>query len=97
MFMGRTDVNLIMLACSYAALRVGHSLIHLTVNKVPPGLFFLPRVTSCADHVGAVGTGAVSTSSRAASFPVTGLKTSWQESNRESPEKEDEKLWPLPK
>ena len=39
MFMGRTDVNFIVLAWSYVALRVGHSLIHLTVNKVPPRFF----------------------------------------------------------
>jgi hypothetical protein len=36
MFMGRTDVNFIVLAWSYVGLRVGHSLIHLTVNKVLP-------------------------------------------------------------
>jgi hypothetical protein len=35
-FMGRTDVNFIVLACSYVALRVEHSFIHLTSNKVPP-------------------------------------------------------------
>jgi hypothetical protein len=40
MFMGRTDVNFIMHACSYAALRVGHSLIHLTVSKVPRAFSF---------------------------------------------------------
>ena len=39
MFMGRTDVSFIVLAWSYVALRVGHSLIHLTVNKVPPRFF----------------------------------------------------------
>ena len=39
MFMGRTDVNFIVLAWSYVALRVGHSVIHLTVNKVPPRFF----------------------------------------------------------
>src|SRR5688500_13024354 len=32
MFMGRTDVNFIILAWSYVALRIGHSIIHLTVN-----------------------------------------------------------------
>ena len=39
MFMGRTDVSFIILAWSYVALRVGHSIIHLTVNKVPPRFF----------------------------------------------------------
>ncbi len=39
MFLGRTDVNFIVLAWSYVALRVGHSLIHLTINKVPPRFF----------------------------------------------------------
>ena len=39
MFMGRTDVNFIVLAWSYVVLRVGHSIIHLTVNKVPPRFF----------------------------------------------------------
>lgn len=39
MFMGRTNVNFIVLARSYVALRIGHSLIHLTVNKVPPRFF----------------------------------------------------------
>jgi hypothetical protein len=39
MFMGRTDVSFIMLAWSYVALRIGHSLIHLTINKVPPRFF----------------------------------------------------------
>ena len=39
MFLGRTDVFFIMLAWSYVALRVGHSLIHLTVNKVAPRFF----------------------------------------------------------
>ena len=38
-FMGRTDVNFIVLAWSYVALRIGHSLIHLTVNKVAPRFF----------------------------------------------------------
>jgi hypothetical protein len=39
MFLGRTDVDFIVLAWSYVALRVGHSLIHLTINKVPPRFF----------------------------------------------------------
>jgi hypothetical protein len=39
MFLGRTDVYFIVLAWSYVALRVGHSLIHLTVNKVAPRFF----------------------------------------------------------
>ena len=39
MFMGRTDVNFIVLAWCYVALRVGHSVIHLTINKVPPRFF----------------------------------------------------------
>jgi hypothetical protein len=39
MFMGRTDVNFVMVAWSYVALRVGHSIIHLTVNRVPPRFF----------------------------------------------------------
>jgi hypothetical protein len=47
MFMARAGVDFIVLACCYVGLRVGHSLIHLTVNKVPPRLFFLPRITSC--------------------------------------------------
>jgi hypothetical protein len=39
MFMGRTDVSFIILAWSYVALRIGHSIIHLTVNKVSPRFF----------------------------------------------------------
>ena len=39
MFMGRTDVSFIMLAWGYVALRIGHSLIHLTINQVPPRFF----------------------------------------------------------
>ena len=39
MFMGRTDVNFIALAWSYVTLRVEHSLLHLTVTKVPAALF----------------------------------------------------------
>ena len=46
-FLGRTDVDFIVLAWSYVALRVGHSLIHLTINKVPPRFFLFGRVTSC--------------------------------------------------
>jgi hypothetical protein len=39
MFLGRTDVYFIVLAWSYIALRVGHSLIHLSVNKVAARFF----------------------------------------------------------
>ena len=39
MFMGRTDGNFIVLAWSYVALRAGHSLNHLTVNRVAPRFF----------------------------------------------------------
>jgi hypothetical protein len=45
MFMGRTDVNFIVLAWSYVALRVGHSLIHLTVNRVAPRFFLFAAST----------------------------------------------------
>lgn len=46
MFMGRTDVTFIMLAWSYVALRIGHSVIHLTINKVPPRFFCLLQALS---------------------------------------------------
>jgi hypothetical protein len=45
MFMGRTDVTFIMLAWSYVALRIGHSVIHLTINKVPPRFFLFAAST----------------------------------------------------
>lgn len=45
MFMGRTDVSFIMLAWSYVALRIGHSVIHLTINKVPPRFFLFAAST----------------------------------------------------
>jgi hypothetical protein len=41
MFMGRTDVNFTALAWSCVTLGVGRSLLHLTINKVPPR--FLPQ------------------------------------------------------
>jgi hypothetical protein len=56
MFMGRTDVPFILLAWIYVVLRVGHSLIHLTINKVPPRFFLLAaRQYRVAGHVAAVG------------------------------------------
>jgi len=40
MVTGKTDSLLIILAWSYVALRVGHGLVHLTINKVPQRFFF---------------------------------------------------------
>jgi hypothetical protein len=37
---GKTDSLFVALAWSYVALRVGHGLIHLTINKVPQRFFF---------------------------------------------------------
>jgi hypothetical protein len=35
-----TDTIFLMLAWSYFTFRVGHGLVHLTINKVPPRFFF---------------------------------------------------------
>jgi hypothetical protein len=40
MFTGKTDLIFVVLALSYVALRVGHGLVHLTINKVPVRFFF---------------------------------------------------------
>lgn len=40
MLIHRQDGVFLMLAWSYAALRVAHSLVHLTFNKVPPRFLF---------------------------------------------------------
>ena len=40
MFTGKTDSIFLMFAWSYVALRVGHGLVHLTINKVPMRFFF---------------------------------------------------------
>ena len=40
MFTGKTDSTFLMLAWSYVAFRVGHGLVHLTINKVPARFFF---------------------------------------------------------
>ena len=40
MVIGRADGLLFLLAWSYVILRVAHSLVHLTINKVPPRFFF---------------------------------------------------------
>ena len=40
MVIGRADGLFSLLAWSYVALRVAHSLVHLTINKVPPRFFF---------------------------------------------------------
>ena len=40
MFTGKTDSIFLFLAWSYVAFRVGHGLVHLTINKVPVRFFF---------------------------------------------------------
>lgn len=40
MFTGKTDPIFLILAWSYVVLRVGHGLVHLTINKVPARFFF---------------------------------------------------------
>jgi hypothetical protein len=40
MFTGKTDSTFLMFAWSYVALRVGHGLVHLTINQVPVRFFF---------------------------------------------------------
>lgn len=40
MFTGETDSIFLVLAWSYVALRMGHGLVHLTINKVPVRFFF---------------------------------------------------------
>jgi hypothetical protein len=40
MLTGKTDTIFLMSAWSYVALRVGHGLVHLTINKVPVRFFF---------------------------------------------------------
>lgn len=40
MVTGKTDSLFVYLAWSYVMLRIGHSLIHLTINKVPARFFF---------------------------------------------------------
>jgi hypothetical protein len=40
MISGKTDSIFLMLAWSYVALRVGHGLVHLTINKVPARFLF---------------------------------------------------------
>jgi hypothetical protein len=37
---GKTDSLFVVLAWSYVVLRVGHGLVHLTINKVPQRFFF---------------------------------------------------------
>lgn len=41
MFTGKTDAIFLLLAWSYVAFRVGHGLVHLTINKVLVRFFFL--------------------------------------------------------
>lgn len=40
MISGKTDSLFVILAWSFVALRIGHGLVHLTFNKVPPRFFF---------------------------------------------------------
>ncbi|MDH3444376.1 MAG: MAPEG family protein [Deltaproteobacteria bacterium] len=40
MVAGKTDSLFVILAWSYVALRVGHGMVHLTFNKVPPRFAF---------------------------------------------------------
>ena len=40
MFTDKTDAIFVVLAWSYVALRVGHTLVRLTINKVPVRYFF---------------------------------------------------------
>lgn len=40
MVSGKTDSLFVTLAWSYVVLRIGHGLIHLTINKVPQRFFF---------------------------------------------------------
>ena len=40
MFTGKADFIFLILAWSYVAFRVGHALVHLTINKVPVRFFF---------------------------------------------------------
>jgi hypothetical protein len=40
MFTGKTDSTFLLLAWSYVAFRMGHGLVHLTINKVPVRFFF---------------------------------------------------------
>jgi hypothetical protein len=40
MFAGKTDFTFLLLAWSYVVFRVGHGLVHLTINKVPVRFFF---------------------------------------------------------
>ena len=40
MITGKTDSIFLVFAWSYVALRIGHGLIHLTINKVPVRFFF---------------------------------------------------------
>jgi hypothetical protein len=50
LFTGRTDSTFMTLAWSYVILRIGHSLVHLTINKVPPRffLFFISNLVLLA-------------------------------------------------
>lgn len=50
LFTGRTDSTFMTLAWSYVILRIGHSLMHLTINKVPPRffLFFISNLVLLA-------------------------------------------------
>jgi hypothetical protein len=50
LFTGRTDSTFMTLAWSYVVLRIGHSLVHLTINKVPPRffLFFISNLVLLA-------------------------------------------------
>lgn len=40
MFTGKTDSVFLVFAWSYVVFRVGHGLVHLTINKVPVRFFF---------------------------------------------------------
>lgn len=40
MVTGHTDAVFLLLAWSYVVFRVGHGLVHLTINKIPPRFFF---------------------------------------------------------